>query len=165
MGQHPGTKSPAAVRRLRRCARYALYSILAPSAQHNGYGKRARCQWNTTECFDSQGTQPQLQKSPKRLFSHSNKEQLQPSTDRSTNKATKQDVSQENWLYRNYVRSRPTPSMYPFSKHGPNQRSSLQRAQQTKNETLRTARFKYPHESTLERASALFKRTFTPIFL
>ena len=44
----------------------------------------------------------------------------------------------------------------------PNQRSSLQRSQQTKNETLRTAEFKYPHGRTLERASALFKRTFYP---
>ena len=53
------------------------------------FGSPVNGKWSTTECFDSQGTQPQLQKSPQRLFSHSNKEQLQPSTDRSTNKVTK----------------------------------------------------------------------------
>ena len=46
---------------------------------------------------------------PKRLFSHSNKGQLQSGTDRSTNEVTKQDVTQKNRLYRSVLRSRPTP--------------------------------------------------------
>ena len=54
---------------------------------------------------------------------------------------------------------------YPSSKHNPNQRFYSESSQQEKNKKLRTAGFKYPHRRTLERASALFKRTFTPICL
>ena len=109
VGQHPGTKSPAALRRLCRCAGYVLYSILVPSTQHNAYKKRECCQRSTKVSFGSQGTRPQLQNRPKRLFFHRNKGQLQSDTGRSTNEVIKQDVTQKNRLYRSVLCSRPTP--------------------------------------------------------
>ena len=65
----------------------------------------------------------------------------------------------EIWFVRaQHLQCIPSPSTEQ------NQRPSLQKAQQTTNETLRTAGFKYPHGRTLERASALFKRIFYPYF-
>ena len=110
-----------------------------PSAQHNAYRKEGRCQRSTAESFDSQNTQPQLHNSPKRLFSHNNKEQLQSDIDRSTNKVTKQDVSQKTaFVGMLCVHAQNLPT-YPFSSHNSNQRSSSERTQQAKNERLRTA--------------------------
>ena len=105
--QHPSTKLPTPLRRLRCWAGYVLYSILAPSAQHNAYRKGELCQRRTKESFNCQGTPPQLQNCLKGLSTHSNKGQLQSGTGKSTNKVTKQDVSQENRFHKNVLRPRP----------------------------------------------------------
>ena len=71
------------------------------------YRKKERCQQSTKKLFDSKGTPPQLQNRLEGLSTHSNKGQLQSGTGRSTNKVTKQDVSQENRFYKNVPRPRP----------------------------------------------------------
>ena len=71
------------------------------------YRKKERCQRSTNKSFDSKGTPPQLQNRLKGLSTHSNKGQLQSGTGRSTNKVTKQDVSQENRFYKNVPRLCP----------------------------------------------------------
>ena len=109
-GQHPSTRSPTALQRLRRCAGYVLYSISAPSAQHKTYRKEGRCQRSTAESFDSRDKRPEPQNSHKRLFFHSPKKQWKSGTGRSTNKFTKRDALQESSLCRNVVCPGPTPS-------------------------------------------------------
>ena len=144
VGQHPGTKSPAALRRLRRCAGYVLYSILAPSAQHNAYKKRERCQRSTKDRSTAKVHDLSCKVAPRdssftATKDSCNQTQADPPT-RSPNRMLHRKTAFTGVFF---VHARHLATD-PFSKHNPTQRSSSNRTQQTKNKKLRTAGFKYP---------------------